>query len=290
MEPLFRELVAHRIEQLEPLDQVSKPVQEAVNRFVPQESELKDLLSGTWLGHPLHPLLTDVVIGAWASAAILDLLGGRSSRTAADRLIAIGCLAAVPTAAAGLSDWAELWGGTQRVGITHAMGNVSALLMQMLSWRARKRGHRLRGKLWSSLAMAVASGSAYLGGHLSFGKGVGVNQTAFDSYPTRWRFVLDEAEVQEGSMKRATVGDMPVLVAKVRGELYALHDRCSHRGCGLHTGKLDDTSVVCACHGSTFRLADGSVTKGPATAPQPAFEVRVRDGKIEVRAPEQQVY
>jgi nitrite reductase/ring-hydroxylating ferredoxin subunit/uncharacterized membrane protein len=290
MEPLFRELVAHRIEQLESLDQVSKPVQDAVNRAVPPDSQLKDLLSGTWLGHPLHPLLTDVVIGAWTSAAILDLLGGRSSRSAADRLIAVGCLAAVPTAAAGLSDWAELWGGVQRVGITHAMGNVTALLLQTLSWRARKRGRRVRGKLWSALGMAVAGGSAYLGGHLSFGKGVGVNQTAFDSYPSRWKVALEEAEVEEGSMKKATVAGMPVLVARVGGEVYAIHDKCSHRGCGLHSGTLADTSVVCPCHGSTFRLADGSIVKGPATAPQPAFEVRVRDGKIEVRAPQHQIY
>jgi nitrite reductase/ring-hydroxylating ferredoxin subunit/uncharacterized membrane protein len=290
MEPLLRELVTDRIEHLEQLDQVSKPVQEAVNRAVPQGSGLKDLLSGTWLGHPLHPLLTDVVVGAWTSAAILDLLGGRSSRPAADRLIAVGCLAAVPTAASGLSDWVDLWGGTQRVGIAHAMGNVSALLLQTMSWRARKRGRRMRGKLWSSLAMLVASGSAYLGGHLSFGKGVGVNQNAFDSYPARWKFALEDAEVGEGTMKRATVGGMPVLVARVEGNLYAIHDRCSHRGCGLHSGKLSDTSVTCPCHGSTFRLADGSIVKGPATSPQPAFEVRVRDGKIEVRAPEQQIY
>src|SRR5919108_6258431 len=135
MEPVLRETVARQIEQLELLDPVSEPLQKAVRRAVPQESQLKDLLSGTWLGHPLHPPLTDVVIGAWTSALLLDLLGGDRAEEAADRLVATGILAAVPTAAAGLSDWAELRGGSRRVGSVHAVGNTSALLLHTLSWR-----------------------------------------------------------------------------------------------------------------------------------------------------------
>src|ERR671937_1857433 len=101
MEPVVREAVADRTEQLNVLDPVAEPLQKAVRALVPQESGLKDLLSGTWLGHPLHPPLTDVVIGAWTSALLLDLLGGEDAEAAADRLVGAGVLAAVPTAAPG---------------------------------------------------------------------------------------------------------------------------------------------------------------------------------------------
>src|SRR5919202_675609 len=142
MEPVLRATVARRIEQLELLDPVSEPLQNAVRTLVPQESELKDVLSGTWLGHPLHPPLTDVVVGAWTSALALDLLGGEQSDAAADRLVALGILAALPTAASGLSDWADVRGRARRVGTVHALGNTTALTLHTLSWLARRRGNR----------------------------------------------------------------------------------------------------------------------------------------------------
>src|ERR671933_1232636 len=145
MEPVLRATVARQIEQLELLDPVSEPLQKAVRTLVPQESQLKDLLSGTWLGHPLHPPLTDVVVGAWTSALLLDLFGGTGAKAAADRLVGAGVLAAVPTAAAGLSDWAELRGGSRRVGSVHAIGNTTALVLHALSLAARRRGSRARG-------------------------------------------------------------------------------------------------------------------------------------------------
>src|ERR671936_1184885 len=183
MKPLARETIAERIEQFDALDPVAEPLQKGVRALVPQESEFKDLLSGTWLGHPLHPPLTDVVVGAWTSALLLDLLGGERSEEAADRLVAAGIVAAVPTAAAGLADWAELRGGSRRVGSVHALGNTTALLLHTLSWLARRRGDRNRGVTLSALGYAVATFSAWLGGHLSFAQGVGVNQTAFEDAP-----------------------------------------------------------------------------------------------------------
>src|SRR5579862_283864 len=143
--------IAERLERLEQLDAVAEPAQGAVRAVVPGESEFKDLLSGTWLGHPLHPPLTDVVVGAWTSALILDLVGGEGGEQAADRLVAAGVIAAVPTAAAGLSDWAELGGGSRRVGFVHALGNTTALLLHVLSWKARRRGRRTRGVALSVL-------------------------------------------------------------------------------------------------------------------------------------------
>src|SRR5947209_20260641 len=129
-----------RVEKMEALDRFANFMQIFVSRIVPQESALKDLLSGTWLGRPLHPMLTDVVIGVWTSASVLDILGGKRAERAAGQLVFIGNVAALPTIAAGLSDWAELWGAQQRLGSIHAVGNATALSFQTLSFKARRGG------------------------------------------------------------------------------------------------------------------------------------------------------
>jgi nitrite reductase/ring-hydroxylating ferredoxin subunit/uncharacterized membrane protein len=279
----MRERIAQPIEQLEALDAILEPLQKAVRAVVPERSALKDVLSGTWLGEPLHPPLTDVVIGTWTSALLLDLLGGEQTHKAADGLVAAGVLAAFPTLTAGLSDAAELSGGTRRVAGVHALGNTTALTLHALSWAARRRGNRAPGVALSALGYAVAAFSALLGGHLSFARGVGVNQTAFEDAPEQWTAVLGEDGLDEGQLTGAQADGVTVLVVRTEGHLHALIDRCSHRGCPLHEGTLNNDAVVCPCHGSTFRL-DGSIVKGPATSPQPALQVRVENGKVEVRA------
>jgi nitrite reductase/ring-hydroxylating ferredoxin subunit/uncharacterized membrane protein len=284
MRPLPRDTIADRIERVDALDSVAEPLQGAARRLVPQETAAKDLLSGTWLGHPLHPLLTDVVVGTWTSAAVLDLLGGEGAEHAADDLIGVGILAAVPTALSGLADWAELRGGPRRVGLVHALGNTTALVLHIASWRARRGGRREAGRGLSAAGMLLAGCSAWLGGHLSFGRGVGVNQTAFESPPQDWTAVGDEAEVGDGALVRVVADETGILLVRSDGELHAMLDRCSHRGCSLAKGSLDDGVVTCPCHGSQFAL-DGTVVRGPATAPQPALEARVEGGKIEVRRP-----
>jgi nitrite reductase/ring-hydroxylating ferredoxin subunit/uncharacterized membrane protein len=287
MEQPVREKISEYIEQLETLDPLFDPVQKAVQTVVPEQSKLKEILSGTWLGEPLHPPLTDIVIGTWTSALLLDLFGSKQTHKAADGLVAAGVLAAIPTATAGLSEWSELSGGRRRVGDVHALGNTTALVLHALSWAARRRGNRVPGVALSALGYAVATCSAWLGGHLSFGTGVGVNQTAFEDAPEEWTAVLDEAELEEGKLTGARADGVGVLLVRKEKNLYGLIDRCSHRGCSLHEGNLEEDTVVCPCHGSTFRL-DGSIVKGPAASPQPALQVRVEHGKVEVRAPKPQ--
>jgi nitrite reductase/ring-hydroxylating ferredoxin subunit len=283
MTPVLREL-AERIEGIQQLDGLAKPLKSVVDRYVPQRSELKDLLSGTWLGHPLHPLLTDVVVGAWTSSFLLDLIPGRQTRKASDRLIDAGILAALPTALSGLSDWTDVYGRTRRVGLVHACANLLALWLYVNSSMARKRGRRLRGRWLSATGFGVASVSAYLGGHLSFGKGVGVDQTAFEEAPTDWQPAIPTEELQDDQPTPVTVGGVKVLLVRRGATIHAISDRCSHRGCSLHEGDFSgENRVVCPCHGSTFSLQDGAVLHGPATAPQPAYLTRVREGKVEVR-------
>jgi len=228
--------------------------------------------------------LTDVVIGTWTSALLLDVLGGKRGGRAADYLVGVGVLAALPTAVTGLSDWAELGGATRRIGSIHAIGNSAALVLQGLSWVARRRGRRGSAIALSALGYGMVTFSAWLGGHLSFRRGVGVNQTAFEDGLSEWTVLLDEADLrlEEEELTLAHANGVDVLLVRANDRIYALADRCSHRGCGLHEGELRAESVICPCHGSTFRL-DGTVVKGPATAPQPTFDLRTRQGKIEIR-------
>ena len=147
VELLVRESVVKKIEQLRALDAVAERLQWGVGALVPARSRAKDALSGTWLGHPLHPPLTDLVVGTWTSALLLDLVGGEGAEDAADLLVGVGVLAAVPTALSGLSDWADVRGANRRVGTLHAIGNTTALALQVVSWFARRSGHRPRGRL-----------------------------------------------------------------------------------------------------------------------------------------------
>jgi len=282
LRPVGREAIAERLEQLTFVDPLADVLQRGARAVVPQDSVLKDALSGTWLGHPVHPPLTDVVVGSWTSAWLLDLFGGKAARPAAELLLGTGIAAALPTAAAGLSDWAELRGGTQRVGLVHAVGNTTALTLQVLSLRARRRGRHGTGRGLSTVAIGIAGLSAWLGGHLSFGRGVGVNQTAFEDFPSAWTALTDEGRLEPGKPLRRSASGAEVMLVRHRDQIYALADRCSHRGCSLAEGMLREGTITCKCHGSTFTL-DGRVVNGPATSPQPSLEVRVREGKIEVR-------
>jgi nitrite reductase/ring-hydroxylating ferredoxin subunit/uncharacterized membrane protein len=229
-------------------------------------------------------MLTDVPIGSWTSAFVLDILGGKRARPAADTLVGFGIVSALPTAAAGLSDWSDLIGQERRIGVVHALGNVTALASYSLSYLARRRGHRVRGLWWSLVGATAATAGGYLGGHLSYRRGVNVNRQAWEEPPPDWQVVADEAELAEGAPIAVKAGEVGVLLVRRAGRVLAIADVCSHAGGPLHGGSIDDGCVICPWHGGTFRLDDGSVVHGPATAPQPAFETRVYGGKVSVRA------
>jgi nitrite reductase/ring-hydroxylating ferredoxin subunit/uncharacterized membrane protein len=277
----FESAIGERVAGLKALDPLAGRVQGAVGRLLPPGSLQKDLLSGRWLGHPLHPLLTDVVIGSWLGAGVLDACGP-PAQWAADRLVALGVLAALPTATAGLADWADLDGGRRRVGATHALGNMTAVTLFAASWWARASGHRRAGVVLSGLGTGVAAASAWLGGHLTYTRGVGVNRTAFESVKRSWQNLIAEDQVREGVLVEARAGDVPVVLVRDRERIHAMSDTCSHLGCALHKGSIEEGTVVCPCHGSAFAL-DGRVVRGPATASQPSLEVRVKDGQVQVR-------
>jgi nitrite reductase/ring-hydroxylating ferredoxin subunit/uncharacterized membrane protein len=277
--------VINALEGAEALDGPAKQVGKTVRGAI-SPGTLKDALSGTWIGHALHPLLTDVVIGSFVSATLLDLLGGDESGKASERLIAVGILAYPPTALTGVNDWADSEpadDAVRRVGLVHAVSNATALTLYGASLAARKRGARTRGKLLGLGGAGALMAGGFLGGHLSFSKGVGPDQTVFDPGPEDWTPAADASALQDGRPTRVIVDDTPVLVLKDGESIFAIHDRCSHRGCSLSDGKVDGDTIECACHGSRFDRRDGAVLRGPATAPQPAFQTRVEDGRVEVR-------
>jgi nitrite reductase/ring-hydroxylating ferredoxin subunit/uncharacterized membrane protein len=279
MEPLVA-----AIESAGMLDQPATLLSRAV-RGVLSPGKVKDALSGTWLGHALHPMLTDVVIGSFLSASALDLVAGEDGQTASERLIMVGIAAYGPTAAAGASDWidGEHDDRVKRVGIVHAGGNLLALSLYLASLAARRRGEHGQGKLLAVGGASMLMVGGYLGGHLSLRRGIGVDQTVFDPGSDDWRPAADASQLPEGRPTRVVVDETPVLLLRSGERIYAIHDRCSHRGCSLADGTVEGEEIVCACHFSRFDLRDGSVTRGPATAPQPAFQVRDRAGVLEVR-------
>ena len=268
---------------LDALDPPAKKLGKAIRGLIPQ-GPVKDALSGSWLGHTLHPLLTDVTIGTFMSAVMLDWLGGERSRPAAERLIGLGLLSAVPTVSSGYSDWADTEvasDSARRIGIVHAAANATAASLFAASWSARRRGGG--GRLLALAGGGTMAAAAYLGGHLTLAEGVGVDHTAFEDAVEEWTSVLDDGELGDGQMRCVEADGTTVMIARAQGSLYALSNHCSHRGGPLHEGELGDLTVTCPWHHSVFDLRDGALVHGPAAYPQPAWDVRARVGRIEVR-------
>lgn len=278
----FMHEMVGRLERMESFDKMTRPLVAGIGRAV-RPRRIRNLLSGTYLGHPLHPMLTDLPIGAWGMAVLLDTVGGRAVEPAADLLVTAGCVAAVPTAASGLNDWSDTYGSETRVGLVHATANTTALSLYLASLRARANGNRRRGKLLGLAGLGALLVGGYLGGHLTFVKGVNVNRTAWEEGPTEWTPVLGENELAEGEHRKVDAADLPVLVYRMAGRVYALANTCSHMGGPLDEGTITDGCVTCPWHGSIFRFTDGGILRGPATTPQPSYETRVQVGRIEVR-------
>jgi nitrite reductase/ring-hydroxylating ferredoxin subunit/uncharacterized membrane protein len=280
------------VDQQEALDRLSDQIQPLVRDSFksagPAGRELKNMLHGTWLGHPLHPALTDVPLGAWTAALALDAMesisGRRELGAGADAAIAVGLVGAAGAAVTGLTDWSETNGRARKVGLMHGLMNVGATVLYTTSLVLRRKNKRSAGMGLAMLGYAVSSASAYLGGHLVFGEQIGVNHAAAQEMPKQFVPILADAELREGEMKRVDAGGVPVLLARCEGTVCAVAHTCSHLGGPLSEGKLEGDVVQCPWHGSRFNVRDGSVVDGPATFPQPRFETRVREGQIEVRS------
>jgi nitrite reductase/ring-hydroxylating ferredoxin subunit/uncharacterized membrane protein len=258
--------------------------------------ELRDVLHGVPIGHPLHPVAVQVPIGAFTSTLILDLLpdavlpGGRRASTL---FTGIGIASALPSILAGWADWLHLHEQQKRVGIVHAATNATAISFYTLSFIQRLRGKPASAKLLGFTGYAIISVGGYLGGHLSYRQAAGANHTEDvpHLFPQGWQTLGPLNELLDNELSRMDVAGQPLLVLRQGNTVRVLSNTCSHLSGPLDEGVLegahtDDPCVSCPWHKSVFSLTTGEVVHGPATAPQPVFETRVTDGLVEVLLPD----
>jgi nitrite reductase/ring-hydroxylating ferredoxin subunit/uncharacterized membrane protein len=251
---------------------------------------VKDVLHGTRpLGHPLHPVLSDVPLGAFSVMVVADWLA-IFSRAISPQIgvfcLVIGILGMVAAAAAGYTDYAGTFGKERRYAAIHGVAMTLLLLVMILSLVLRRQHSGvIAGVLISTAAYAAMLWAAYLGGHLTFVFGTMVNHNAFLEGPTEWTSVGTGRDFAEGKLIRVKAGEMAVLVVRLGGRLNAIAATCCHAGGPLEEGKLAGDIVTCPWHGSRFCVADGRVLRGPAAFDQPALLVREEDDQVQVRLP-----
>jgi nitrite reductase/ring-hydroxylating ferredoxin subunit/uncharacterized membrane protein len=284
--------VIGRIEQQEWLNPAEEGLQNLVHKAFRFRGgqQVKNFLHGTWIGHPLHAILTDIPIGAWTAAIAFDALDSISPRRgyslAADTAVTLGVAGAVGAAAAGLTDWQDIDPPARRIGLVHGLLNVASVVLFGASLFARRRGSRASGRGLAAIGYAVSVAAARLGGNLVYEQKVGVDHTSSDKLPDEFTPVLPETNLDEGKPVRAEHNGTPILLVRRDSQIYALAETCSHLGGPLSEGKLDGYIIQCPWHGSRFSIRDGKVLDGPAVRPQPCLEARIQNGQIEVRKSE----
>jgi nitrite reductase/ring-hydroxylating ferredoxin subunit/uncharacterized membrane protein len=284
------------VEALPFLDRIADGVQPKVREAVEESgTTVRNALDGKWLEVPLHPVLTDVPVGSWTAALVFDGLDAatdsRAARNAADASLVMGILGALGAAVTGLSDWRYLSGGSRRMGVAHGLLNTIGLVLSVVSLLLRATGRRKAGRLTFLAGYSVSGMAAHLGGELSYNYGVRVNRNTFvPDGPEDFVPVLDEEELPQNGTRKVEVDGAGILLSRSSGgEICAISSVCSHLGGPLEEGSRDGGTVVCPWHGSRYDLCSGKVLESPAVFPQSRYETRVRDGRIEVKATEENV-
>lgn len=286
------EIIPRAIAEQAWLDGIADPLQKIVRGSFENAGGLKDLLHGVWLGHPLHPVLTDIPVGAWTAAMVLDAIEGLSGRdgigAGADVAIALGLVGAVGSAVTGLTDFSEIDGPAKKIGVVHGVLNIVAAGLYTASLISRLRKQRAAGRSLAMLGYAIAAASAYLGGHLVFSEQVGVDHTATADLgqPDKFTRVIAVDDLRENTPTRVNAGSVAILLVKRDGRIHAMTETCPHLGGPLSEGKLVGDAIECPWHHSQLALEDGHVVQGPTAFPARCFDVRIREGHVEVRAGE----
>ena len=281
-----------RLADVSTFDKAVEPARKAVLAVLRPQA-LKDFLHGTWLGHPLHPVLVQVPVGTWVSAGLLDAVP--PLRPAATALIGTGVVAAVPTALAGAADWSEQETGVRRLGALHAVANVVALGLYVGSLTARRKGNGGLGRVLSYAGLGLASASATVGGHMSYAQASGASHsaTAARALTTDWIDLgpLDDLPDGRPMLRTGKGGSVAVPLAAVRrgARVDVFIGACSHLSGPLYEGKVEQVRgtdcLVCPWHDSAFDLSDGQPRRGPAANPQDKLEIRMQAGRVMARLP-----
>jgi nitrite reductase/ring-hydroxylating ferredoxin subunit/uncharacterized membrane protein len=286
-------------------DRISEGAQNVIKAIVGSNRKpprlFKSLLNGAYLGHPLHPVLTDVPITSWIIAAIFDIIWLINPESAswaargAQGAVLIGFLGALGAVATGLTDWSDTYGHERRVGFLHGLLNSTATLLYLISLLLRY--NVFSGSIDFSLSaaesrpaaivgfvgLAFVLYAAYLGGDLVFAIGTGVNHTAFEPVVEEFERVAPLDEVPQNALYKVVVAGVPVILLRMGTNAYALGATCTHAGGPLDEGELQGDAVQCPWHGSRFNIKSGRVLTGPATVAEPRYDVRVRDGYVEIK-------
>ncbi len=250
----------------------------------------KHFLNGTWQEHPLHPVLTDVPIGAWTGVILLYIFafvfGLRGLGPAIGVVNGLGILAGLAAVFAGLADWMDTGLPEFAVGVFHGLNNIVATLVMILSFIIlAAQGWWVT---WGSFIPAIvgylmAAFGAFLGGALVYRMGVMINRDAYQSGPKDFVPVLPLERLPENTPVRVDAHGRPVMLVRRGDRIFAMSAVCTHLACELDEGKIIGDVIECPCHVSRFRLEDGKVMGGPATAPTVPYEARVAAGTVEVR-------
>lgn len=251
---------------------------------------LKDFANGTWLEHPLHPLLTDVPVGAWTVTLLLYVavlfFGIRGIGIAIGLAMGLGILAALAAIATGLMDWMDVDPTELSVGLVHGIINITGTILFVVSWLMLYTSNwdaTIPNFIPALAGYVVIALGAFLGGELVFRLGTMINRNAYRHGPKDFTPVVGFAELTEDTPRRFDVKGEPVLLVRRGERVFAIGAVCSHYGGPLEEGNLCDMMIECPWHHSRFSLEDGRVMVGPSTAPQPLYETRIQDGKIWVK-------
>lgn len=252
---------------------------------------VRDVLTGRWVGHSAHPAVVIAPLAGWFAGTLLDVVGGSGARRSAQRLVGVGTLSAMPAAATGVAEWLTTDKAEERVGSVHAALADGATVMYATSWLLRTRRHHRAAVAVGLVGASLAGATAFMGGHLSFRRGVGVSTVAFQSGPQDWTALeLDADPSSEQAVRGVADGLAYAVVATSPSQgaasAHVMESRCSHRGGPLHEGQVVDGCLECPWHGARFDLDTGMVRRGPASAPQPVYEVDDNDGRLSIRRDE----
>lgn len=286
----------HSVEQQEWVHELTNKIEDnvivgAYEKLGDAQWPIRNVLHGSFMGHPLHATVTDIPTGAWATAMILDTaeiaFGKRELGPGADAAVGIGLAGASVASLSGWADWKHTKGSTQRTGLIHGLLNGAATGFYLISFILRKTGARRFGQVFSTVGFGLTLAGSYLGGELVFDQLVGVSRAKTSPEPEEFTPIASVDDFEDNKPYKFEVNGTEVVVVRSAGKFYALSDVCSHLGRPLSGGEVHDGCITCPAHGSTFKLENGAVVTGPAAYSQPAFDVRVNDGYVEVRSQHQ---
>jgi nitrite reductase/ring-hydroxylating ferredoxin subunit len=266
----------------------------AFNSLGSSRDRILNALNGVWLGHPVHPPLASLTSGAIGTTIGLDALSlvpRRPRQELADasrfatRALGLGILANLGSAVTGVADWQHTHDEDRRIGAVHGALNGLATGLYIMSWLDRRRGRHLRGIVTTAVGYGITASASYMGGHLVFASGIGIDQSGQRLRTPDWTAVLPVESLTDGKPQRVEVDGVGLVVCRTgnNGDIAAFGEFCPHLAAPMSDGWVDRGRLVCPWHGSRFDVCSGAVLRGPSAAPLPRYQARINDGMIELR-------